>query len=53
LWQASRIDEEWQIEHWGRDPEAEAAAADRRAAFFQAAAFLAACAAGNPGDPRT
>lgn len=52
LWAAARIDEDWQIEHWGRDDEAEAAAAARRAAFLQAAAFEAACRAGGADDPQ-
>lgn len=43
LWQASRIDEDWQIDHWGPDPEAQAAAAARSAAFFQAERFFRAC----------
>lgn len=36
-WAASRIDEEWQIEQWGRDAEAEAVAAERQRAFAAAA----------------
>lgn len=40
-WSASRVDEEWQAEQWGRDAEA-AAAAERRKAAFLAAARLAA-----------
>lgn len=36
-WAASRIDEEWQIEQWGRDAEAEATALRRRDAFLAAA----------------
>ncbi len=39
LWNASRVDEDWQIEQWGTDPEAEALTAGRRAAFLQAARF--------------
>lgn len=39
LWQRSRVDEEWQIAQWGRDEEAEAAAALKRAAFLAAAEF--------------
>lgn len=40
-WSASRIDEDWQIEQWGRDAEAEAMTAERRKAF-EAAGRLAA-----------
>lgn len=40
LWQAARIDEDWQADLWGRDDEAEAAAADRKAAFLRAQRFL-------------
>jgi chaperone required for assembly of F1-ATPase len=39
-WFLSRIDEDWQIEQWGRDDEAEAAAAVKRADFLQAKSFL-------------
>ncbi|PRX35480.1 Chaperone required for the assembly of the F1-ATPase [Meinhardsimonia xiamenensis] len=39
LWQRSRVDEEWQIAQWGRDEEAEAAAALKREAFLTAAEF--------------
>lgn len=39
-WPLSRLDEEWQAEQWGRDEEAEAAAAARRAAFLDAARLL-------------
>ena len=38
-WFASRIDEDWQIELWGRDDEAEALANSKRLAFQQAARF--------------
>ena len=38
-WDASRIDEEWQIEQWGRDEEAEEHAEMKRDAFFHAAHF--------------
>lgn len=41
LWEASRIDENWQEEHWGSDAEAAAAAAARRAAFLAALRFHA------------
>ncbi len=40
LWQATRIDEIWQIEQWGEDAEAAAVAARREAAFRQALRFL-------------
>jgi chaperone required for assembly of F1-ATPase len=50
LWAAARIDEDWQIAHWGTDPEAEAAAANRRAAFFQAATVFDACTTGTVAD---
>lgn len=40
LWSLCRVDEEWQAGLWGRDPEAEALAEDRRAAFLRAARFL-------------
>lgn len=42
-WRLSRIDEEWQIEQWGEDEEAAAAAAVRHEAFIQAARFYALC----------
>ena len=38
-WRLSRIDEEWQAEQWGRDEEAEEAAAIRLEAFSAAARF--------------
>ncbi|NKX45381.1 ATP12 family chaperone protein [Roseicyclus persicicus] len=38
-WSLSRIDEDWQIEQWGPDEEAEAAAAHKRAAFHAARRF--------------
>lgn len=43
LWQASRIDEDWQIEQWGPDDEAEALASQRRQGFLQAEGFFRAC----------
>ena len=52
LWAAARVDEEWQIAQWGRDDEAEAAAANRRAAFVQAATFFAACQTGSANEPQ-
>jgi len=39
LWQASRIDEDWQIEQWGEDEEAAALAEGRRESFLNAARF--------------
>jgi chaperone required for assembly of F1-ATPase len=39
LWRASRIDEEWQILHWGTDEEAAKAAAARRRDFLAAHRF--------------
>lgn len=39
-WEAVSIDERWQIEKWGADPEAEAAIANRRRDFLNAARFL-------------
>lgn len=39
-WQASQIEEEWQIEHWGADDEAIKAAEARRADFMNGARFL-------------
>ena len=38
-WRLSRLDEEWQIEQWGEDEEAEALAQVKRAAFHDAARF--------------
>ena len=38
-WRLSRIDEEWQIEQWGEDEEAEAMAKVKRTAFLDAARF--------------
>lgn len=39
-WTASRIDEHWQAEKWGRDSEAEAAEAIKQADFLRAARLL-------------
>jgi chaperone required for assembly of F1-ATPase len=39
-WAAVSIDEQWQLEQWGADPEAEAALENRRRDFFAAARFL-------------
>ncbi|APX90168.1 ATPase [Brevirhabdus pacifica] len=41
LWRLSRIDEEWQIEQWGRDDEAEQNAEIKRRAFHHAHRFFA------------
>lgn len=38
-WRISRIDEEWQIEQWGRDEEADANASLKRDQFLQAHQF--------------
>lgn len=43
LWQASRIDEEWQARLWGRDDEADAQTLRRHHAFLAAATFFSAC----------
>ncbi|MEM6409356.1 MAG: ATP12 family protein [Pseudomonadota bacterium] len=40
LWDISRIDEQWQIDQWGRDEEAETQAEIKRAAFLHADAFF-------------
>jgi chaperone required for assembly of F1-ATPase len=42
-WEASRIDETWQIEQWGADEEAAELAARKRADFLQADRFFALC----------
>ncbi len=39
-WEAVSIDERWQLEKWGADPEAEAAVANRRREFFAATRFI-------------
>lgn len=39
-WSAATVDEAWQIEHWGRDAEAEAHAARRLAEFIAASRCL-------------
>ena len=39
-WDAVSLDERWQIEQWGADPEAEQALANRRHDFLGAARFL-------------
>lgn len=38
-WTISRVDEEWQAEQWGKDEDAESAAAIKREAFLQAERF--------------
>ena len=40
-WDAVTVDERWQLEQWGADPEAEAALENRRCDFMPAARFLA------------
>lgn len=40
LWARSRVDEIWQIEQWGEDEDANAAAEAKRRSFAQAAYFL-------------
>lgn len=42
-WELSRIDEAWQIEHWGEDDEASESAAVKQAALAHAARFLGLC----------
>jgi chaperone required for assembly of F1-ATPase len=39
-WDAVSVDERWQLEQWGSDPEAERALENRRRDFFAAAKFL-------------
>jgi len=39
-WDAVSIDDRWQLEQWGADPEAEQALENRRRDFFAAARFL-------------
>lgn len=43
LWQAARIDEDWQAEQWGQDDEASAAAQHRKTGFLDALRFFRAC----------
>jgi chaperone required for assembly of F1-ATPase len=43
LWRWSRIDEDWQIEQWGRDDEADAQASRRHQSFRDAARFFHSC----------
>lgn len=40
VWKAISVDERWQLEQWGADPEAEAALENRRRDFLAAARFL-------------
>ncbi len=40
-WEAVSLDERWQMEQWGDDPEARAALESRRSEFLAAARFLA------------
>lgn len=39
-WDAVSLDDQWQLDQWGSDPEAEAALASRRRDFLAAARFL-------------
>ncbi|MGI1663995.1 ATP12 family chaperone protein [Palleronia sp. KMU-117] len=39
-WARSRLDEDWQVEQWGHDDEAEIAAGNRRDAFLSAESFI-------------
>jgi chaperone required for assembly of F1-ATPase len=39
LWTRSRLDELWQIEHWGQDDEADATSTIKRDAFYHADRF--------------
>lgn len=43
LWRWSRIDEDWQIEQWGHDDEANAQASRRQQSFRDAARFFHSC----------
>jgi chaperone required for assembly of F1-ATPase len=40
IWKLSRLDEDWQIELWGSDDEAEAMAETKRLAFLHAKTFV-------------
>ena len=42
-WDASQVDENWQIEHWGSDVEAKTANEEKRASFIRAGQFFKAC----------
>ncbi len=50
LWRAACLEEEWQAEQWGRDPEAEDRRADRQRRFLKAWAFARAARAGDAGE---
>ena len=39
LWDAAELEEQWQAEHWGREPEAEARREKRRREFLRAVSF--------------
>lgn len=52
-WPISRLEEDWQAERWGTDPEAEAAAAEKRAAFLSAARLLSLLETQDVQDSRT
>ena len=39
-WAAAHVDEDWQIEQWGQDPEARERREALRHEFYQAAEFL-------------
>lgn len=43
IWTLSRLDEDWQIEQWGKDDEAEAQAALKRRDFLHAAHMFTLC----------
>jgi chaperone required for assembly of F1-ATPase len=43
LWDISRLDEIWQVEQWGKDDEAEAMAAVKKAGFLHAHAMFTLC----------
>ena len=43
LWTWSRLDELWQIEHWGQDADADATASIKRDAFLHANRFFKLC----------
>lgn len=42
-WEASNVDENWQVERWGSDLDAQKTAEEKRNSFFQAAQFFKAC----------
>jgi chaperone required for assembly of F1-ATPase len=39
-WEAVSVDDQWQLEQWGSDQEAEAVVKNRRGDFLMAARFL-------------